>query len=506
MDPRVTAPGLPRDAVLAAVALSFILLLAAGCDDDPPTVEVDTRPPAVVSDLRVAQVEATSVTLSWAAPADTGGTVALYDIRYRRGHNIIQEGHWAEAVQAADEPIPGDPGDVERLTVTGLEPETKYVFALKTADEEMNDSPVSNSVVTETVSLVDDSWRGGFAPYPDGDGIGGGVAAMLVYGDRLVVGGGFSRAGVLETHGIVQWDGSSWSSLGTGVDGSVCELIEYDGDLVAAGNFQNAGGVAAKSVARWDGVGWHSLGSGLNGCGRSLAVYDGDLFAAGDFRNQDQSCAPALWRWDGSDWHPMEGLPLDDVDAPLSDVNALADHGGYLHAGGRLIMPDSILFAARWDGTDWKVTLSSGPIVSWLTPGVFIMTVFQDWLFLSGNLIPVEFDHVHLAKWNGAYWYPVPRGPGYWDPEQASGVVAFGEYHGNLVAGGTFIRSGPSWNIAWLDGSDWKSFGSGVRGQFPADASGAVSAIAEFQGDLYVGGSFTFAGGKFSSNIACWDD
>jgi hypothetical protein len=431
--------------------------------------------------------------------------VALYDLRYRYREDIIEEDHWQEATQVEGEPTPAAPGDMETFTVTGLDRETKYVFALKTADEEMNVSTLSNSVVAQTLWVVDDNWWGGFAPYPDGQGISGpsrrsGAWRMLVYNDALVVGGSFSRAGNLETRNIAQWDGSSWSPLGTGVDGAVGRLITYDGDLIVAGGFEEAGGIAANSIARWDGSSWSSLGFELEGGVSSLAVYDGDLYTAGEFRYPDLSDASNLWRWDGRDWHPVEAPPVGP--------STIAAYGEHLYAGGSgtEFESDTLvtrLFAARWDQAHWEVILSSEANGSWLTPGVSRMATYGQYLIVRGDLLPVGDGH--LAMWDGSSWHPLPWGVGAWDPKLSSGVTAFGEYRGNLVAGGNFWRD-ESCSLAWLDGSLWKSFGSGIQGRHPRCYGGHVGAIAEFQGKLYVSGAFTFAGGKFSSNIARWDE
>jgi PKD repeat protein len=57
----------------------------------------------------------------------------------------ITESDWVSAIQCTDEPSPNLAGSAEAFVVTGLSPDTTYYFALKTADEVPNWSPISNS-------------------------------------------------------------------------------------------------------------------------------------------------------------------------------------------------------------------------------------------------------------------------------------------------------------------------------------------------------------------------
>jgi phosphodiesterase/alkaline phosphatase D-like protein len=85
-----------------------------------------------------------SITLNWTAPGDdsTSGTASQYDIRYSTSN--INDANWNSAVQVDNEPAPSEAGTAESFTVTGLQPGTRYYFAIKTADEVPNWSPLSN--------------------------------------------------------------------------------------------------------------------------------------------------------------------------------------------------------------------------------------------------------------------------------------------------------------------------------------------------------------------------
>lgn len=97
-----------------------------------------------------------SVTLTWTAPGDDGniGTATLYDIRYST--SPIDDSNWGQATQVTGEPSPQAAGSAESFDVTGLNPSTVYYFAIKTADEVPNWSPLSN-VIGRTTDAEQDA-------------------------------------------------------------------------------------------------------------------------------------------------------------------------------------------------------------------------------------------------------------------------------------------------------------------------------------------------------------
>ena len=125
----------------------------------------DSTPPSAVTDLSTINPTSNSIKLTWTAPGDDGntGTATTYDIRYLEG-TPITESDWASAIQCTDEPSPNPAGSAEAFVVTGLSPDTTYYFALKTADEVPNWSPISNSPSGKTEPeelpdlVISDKW------------------------------------------------------------------------------------------------------------------------------------------------------------------------------------------------------------------------------------------------------------------------------------------------------------------------------------------------------------
>lgn len=114
------------------------------------TIVPDSTAPSAVSNLSIASSTENSVTLAWAAPGDdaTVGTAASYDIRYSTA--LITTLNWASATQATGEPTPSIAGTSQTMTISSLNMETKYYFAIKSSDEVPNQSGLSNVVNTTT--------------------------------------------------------------------------------------------------------------------------------------------------------------------------------------------------------------------------------------------------------------------------------------------------------------------------------------------------------------------
>jgi len=121
---------------------------------DTTTAAPDETAPAAVSDLAAGTATSTSVPLTWTAPGDDGSTgqATTYDVRYAT--STITTGTWDAAAQASGEPAPATAGSSESFSVTGLDEDTTYYFAIKTADEVGNWSSISN--VTSATTLLTD--------------------------------------------------------------------------------------------------------------------------------------------------------------------------------------------------------------------------------------------------------------------------------------------------------------------------------------------------------------
>jgi beta-lactamase superfamily II metal-dependent hydrolase len=91
----------------------------------------------------------TQITLRWTASGDDGttGQAALYDIRYRASSYgpIDTDAEWNAATKITTLPFPKTSGSAETLVVSGLTSGQSYYFVMKTTDDALNLSALSNS-------------------------------------------------------------------------------------------------------------------------------------------------------------------------------------------------------------------------------------------------------------------------------------------------------------------------------------------------------------------------
>ena len=153
----------PRHSAVFLLIVPLLVLFGIGCSEDtspvapvsgnqpPPVTTVDTIPPAGVTELVARSPGVRSLGLQWVAPGNDGweGTATEYDIRYSVAP--IDESNWDQALTMPRMPCPVPGGTVQKCRATTLEPATTYYFAMKTRDQDANESGLSNMAYATTV-------------------------------------------------------------------------------------------------------------------------------------------------------------------------------------------------------------------------------------------------------------------------------------------------------------------------------------------------------------------
>jgi formylglycine-generating enzyme required for sulfatase activity/(2Fe-2S) ferredoxin len=142
--PGILERHLPGEACMRRVIPLFALLLLAACSNQG-TRPKDELVPGRITDLRVADVGDSTVTLTWTAPGDDGttGKVEAYEVRWL--NSLFTEPDWTAGTTAGPLPTPGVAGTHETAVLRGVPGGAMRYFALKSRDEAENWSIISNN-------------------------------------------------------------------------------------------------------------------------------------------------------------------------------------------------------------------------------------------------------------------------------------------------------------------------------------------------------------------------
>ncbi len=220
----------------------------------------------------------------------------------------------------------------------------------------------------------------------------------------------------------------------------------------------------------------------------AATLFEGDLIVGGDFVTASDTGAAHVARWNGANWEPM-GMGFDESVYTLAVWNDQLVAGGFFEQSG----DTELSRVAIWDGSDWQ------PMGSGFDASVLVLESVNGELYAGGwfeNLGDDETEALHIARWTGATWEPVGGGLSGGASAQVSAIA---EYQGQLVVGGSFNNSaqGSLSNLALWNGSEWQNVGGGTNDR--------VFALEFLGSSLYAGGLFTEAGSTPARRVARYD-
>lgn len=297
-----------------------------------------------------------------------------------------------------------------------------------------------------------------------GGGIGTGIEdissfvnSLIIYNGNLYAAGYFTKAGANDSaYNIAEWNNTDWVGLGKGIAPTVednlfrviCTTV-FNGKLCVGGVFDTAGGMPAVNIAEWNGTTWSALGSGIGNLAsfvNSLAVYNDTLYAAGFFQQAGADTVYNIAKWDGTNWKALgSGIGTGEGD-DSSVVYSLTVYNGNLYAAGAFSTAGGTTAynLAQWDGTAWSavgqgIGAGAGDIYSYANTVAAI----------NGNLYVGGYFNVaggiaanSIAAWDGTNWSALGLGIGTGDSDTYSEVYPISEFAGNLCVGGRFYIAG----------------------------------------------------------------
>ena len=300
--------------------------------------------------------------------------------------------------------------------------------------------------------------------------------------------------------------------LGTGITTDTNTTVRAlavanSGDVLVSGSFTQAGGISASRLAKWSGTGWTSLGTsaanGVNGAVTAVAVApNGDVYVGGDFAQAGTVAAAHIAKWNGTVWSQLGTGVNANINGSVRALAVAAN--GDVYAGGGFTIAGGVAanHVAKWNGSAW--TPLSSAIANGVGSDVLTLAVGSNGEVYAGGIF-TEAGGIaanSVAKWNGTAWISLGSGA-------ANGVklgvnVLAIAGNGDLYVGGNFTQAGgiAANYIAKWNGTMWTPLGTGT-------ANGVNSVVFSLtvagNGDVYIGGLFNQAGGLTANYIAKWN-
>lgn len=291
-------------------------------------------------------------------------------------------------------------------------------------------------------------------------------------------------------------DINSYEPMGVGFDNAVNAIVrDLSGNIYAGGIFTNTDGLSVNRVAKWSGSSWSSLGSGptISGSTASPAVNafivdnSNNLYVGGSM-----SSGGNIQLWNRSSWANV------DFSGTQICSSLAKDNSGNIYASTST--PFSTNKVYKYSNSIWTTltTTTTNAIIN-----AIYYDSFRGRLYAGGNFTGLTGSSTsqRIAYYDGFTWLNLGINGG------ANGAVniILGDSLGNIYIGGLFTAVGlnstfeiPANYIAKYDGSSFYALGGGLNG--------AVNALAfDTNGNLIVGGNFSYAGGIRVNGIAKWD-
>lgn len=238
---------------------------------------------------------------------------------------------------------------------------------------------------------------------------------------------------------------------------------------------------------------WQTLGGGLSNGPRSM-IYDSTemrLLVGGQFNYADGIPVHGVAQWNGT-WSALgTGVVPDASATPLG----IAVYHDTLYAGGffNQMGPDlGTHRLARFNGTEWEGVGDTGAVGV-----VWHLAVLNDELHVLGILDSVAgIDVSNWAVYDGMSWIAGDTGSFEWI--WGGGLGAIAEFQGEIYVGGNFTTLSGINDIAKVTPTGLVPVGSGIS------CDPWVNDMVVYNGLLYVGGEFCEFGNA-NGYLMAWD-
>ncbi len=414
-----------------------------------------------------------------------------------------------------------------------------HIYALEVFDNKLivaGDFDIVDSVRSKSILSWDGTTWSSLSPWTNHSSICN-IQDLLVHDNLLYAVGKFKYMGEEPADNIASWNGTEWMPLLEGVESyyfnsTVYTICEFNDNIIIGGYFSKVSGIISKNIAIWDGYHWSKIEDGRYPAGINTAiVYQNKLIVGGVFEYLGEMNTNCIVSWDDSDW----GLLGSGVCSPATEqaaVRAMCIYDEKLIVAGHFSEAGNVAAnsIASWDGEEWN-TFDSGLVNSAETT-IHDLEIFNNLLVACGSFELSNGEGTNLAIWINGKWTGIGGGfdstiyslttyqnnliiggrqilkswdgIGFYSLDSITSefmyVYALAEFDGNLIVGGDFRQRYtdlPSDYVVGWDGSSWFPLENGT--------SDKVEVLNVWNGNLYAGGEFGIAGEILASRISMWN-
>lgn len=222
----------------------------------------------------------------------------------------------------------------------------------------------------------------------------------------------------------------------------------------------------------------------------SAIEYNDNIVIGGPFASESDCPFDRIAMWNGTEWTDIGGGIQTTGPNLDKSVYVLAEFGGELYAGGCFNNWDNnISNIAKYNGTEWQRLNDS--LYSFC---VYACKREPNALYFGGTFTHIlsltETETARVLKIDSAGLHYIPFPAMYTSNiDNLTGKIhCLAEYNGELYIGGEFkSQDNPNINnIARWDGSEWHEVGTGTDGR--------ILDMEVYNGELYISGGFGHAG------------
>jgi hypothetical protein len=173
-----------------------------------------------------------------------------------------------------------------------------------------------------------------------------------IFNNELYVGGmQADSSGTLQ--GIMKWNGTQWVSIGTsivGTFGGVSKLLIYDNKLFIGGSFDKASGNVGNALFSFDGTSFNDLAGGLHLTVYDMTVHNNELFIVGPCKTDTDREFKGFLSFNGNDFCFYDSVPCNTSPGQL--FSRITFYNDSLIVGGANLAfnGDTMKYIAKFEG------------------------------------------------------------------------------------------------------------------------------------------------------------